>query len=193
MIDPYPPNNDPRLLRLNELRQKSKDGRKSKNGLIAEEVKEYRSLIHELAMEQMEHAAPRAALMVADSNSFRSWPLRETAKEVGVDENDPLLVWALEAQEKADWRTSWASWAEMEAAVWAFLEAHCEFKDAWPPNTQEIEQLLHRLQSGDATAIEIEEFRRLAGEVLRKWDLESWPPKFKERIESALSKIASGK
>jgi hypothetical protein len=67
------------------------------------------------------------------------------------------------------------------------MEARFEIKEAWPPNTREIEQLLHKLQNGDATVIEIEEFRRLADEVLRKWDSESWSPKFKERIESALS------
>jgi hypothetical protein len=130
MIDSGPPKDDPGLVRLNELRNKSKDGRKSKNGLTPEEVKEYRSLVHELVAEQVEQAkaAPRPALMVADSNSFRAWPLREMAKEEGVDENDPLLLWALEAQEKADWRTNPASWSEMETAVWAFIEAHFDVK-----------------------------------------------------------------
>jgi hypothetical protein len=107
-------------------------------GLIAEEVKEYRSLVHELVVEQVEQAraAPRPALMTADSNSFRAWPLREMAKEHGIDENDPLLLWALEAQEKAaDWRTNPASWSEMEAAVWAFIEAHFDVKG--PSNLEE--------------------------------------------------------
>jgi hypothetical protein len=95
------------LVRLNELRHKSKEGRKSKSGgLIAEEVKEYRSLVHELVVEQVEKATPRPALMTAEANIFRAWPLREMAKEEGIDENDPPLLWALEAQEKADWRTN---------------------------------------------------------------------------------------
>jgi hypothetical protein len=136
MIDPGLPTDDPRLVRLNELRHKSKEGRKSKSGgLIAEEVKEYRSLVHELVVEKVEKAAPRPALMTAESNSFRAWPLREIAKEQGIDENDPLLLWALEAQEKADWRTDPASWSEMEAAVWAFIEAHCDVKG--PSNAEE--------------------------------------------------------
>jgi hypothetical protein len=50
-----------------------------------------------------------------------------------------------------------------------------------------LKQLLRKLEYGKATAIEIGEFRRLADEVLRNWDAESWSPKFKERIESALS------
>lgn len=33
MLDPGPPTDDPRLVRLNELRHKSKEGRKSKSGL----------------------------------------------------------------------------------------------------------------------------------------------------------------
>jgi hypothetical protein len=198
MIDPGalgPPNDDPRSIRLNELRTKSKDGRKSKNGLTPEEVKEYRSLVHELVAEQVEQAkaAPRPALMVADANSFRAMPLRKRAKEAAVDENDPLLLWALEAQEKADWRTSPEWWLEMHSAVWAFLEAHFEIKHAWPPNSEKIEILLQKLEYGKATAIEIKEFRRLADEVLRQWDSEAWSPKFRERIESAKSLLGTAK
>jgi hypothetical protein len=125
--DPGAPKDDPRSVRLNELRTKSKDGRRSKNGLTPEEVKEYRSLVHELVVEQVEQAKqgpPRFAVMTSDSNSFRAMPMRKRAKEAGVDENDPLLLWALEAQEKADWRANPAGWLEMNAAVWAFLEAH---------------------------------------------------------------------
>ncbi len=74
--------------------------------------------------------------MTAEANSFRAWPLREMAKEEGIHENDPLLLWALEAQEKADWRTNPASWSEMEAAVWAFIGAHFDVKG--PSNLEEI-------------------------------------------------------
>jgi aromatic ring-opening dioxygenase catalytic subunit (LigB family) len=44
------------------------------------------------------------SITVASGNpghSFREMPLRERAKEAGVDENDPLLVRALELQQKA--------------------------------------------------------------------------------------------
>jgi hypothetical protein len=64
---------------------------------------------------------------------------------------------------------------------------YCRIIPAWPPKMAQIEQLLHKLEKGKATAIEIEEFRRLADEVLRKWEPDVWSPKFKERIESALS------
>jgi hypothetical protein len=96
------------------------------------------------------------------------------------------LVRALKAQEKADWRTSWASWLEMEIAVQAFVQAHFEIKNAWPPDSGQIEEFLQKLEKGNLTAIEIEEFRWLASEVLRDWQPE-YSPAFKKRIESAVS------
>jgi hypothetical protein len=89
------------------------------------------------------------------------------ATEAGVNENDPLLLWALEAQEKADWRANPAGWLEMNAAVWAFLEAHFEFRNPWPPQWQRIEELIRKIERRTATDLEKEEFRRLANEVLQ--------------------------
>ena len=55
---------------------------------------------------------------------------------------------------------------------------------AWPPGSAQIEPLLQKIETGTAIASEVEEFRRLAEEVLRH-------PRcgqgFKKRIESALS------
>ena len=132
--------------------------------------------------------------MVARSNSFLAMPLRERAKHAGIDENDPLLVRALEAQEKAvypgddlanwrtNWRTNWASWLDMEDAVLDFLEAHFEFRNPWPPQWERIEQLLRKLEKGEATAIEKEEFRRLAGEVLQNPEYSN----FRKRLDPAM-------
>ena len=125
------------------------------------------------------------------ANSFREAPLREYAKEAGVAESDPLLLRALKAQEKADWRTSWQSWQEMEIAVWAFMLSNFEFKSAWPPKSGQIDVLLHKLEQGSATAAEIGEFRRLGNQVLRDWQPE-YSPAFKNRIESAMSKLDAG-
>jgi hypothetical protein len=59
-------------------------------------------------------------------------------------------------------------------------------KSAWPREAPEIEGMLQKLEKGNATASQIEEFRRLAGEVLRNW--QPWySPAFEKRIESALS------
>jgi hypothetical protein len=90
------------------------------------------------------------------------------------------LLRALEAQE-----TNLALWLDMEEAIQDFMEAHLEIKNAWPANTQQIELLLRTVQGGEATAVEIEEFRRIADEVFRDWHPE-YSPAFKERIESAL-------
>jgi hypothetical protein len=76
-------------------------------------------------------APPHAVAMPPESNSMKAMPLREAARQSHIAENDPLLVRALKAQEKADWRTSWESWMEMEIAVWAFISTHFDFKDAW--------------------------------------------------------------
>jgi hypothetical protein len=64
---------------------------------------------------------------------------------------------------------------------------YCRVTQAWPPKAAQIDELLHKLEKGKATATEIEEFRRLADEVLRKWEPDVWSPGFKERLESALS------
>lgn len=55
---------------------------------------------------------------------------------------------------------------------------------AWPPGSAQIEPLLRKIEAGTAIANEVEEFRRLAGEVLRH---PRCGPGFKKRIESALS------
>lgn len=77
--------------------------------------------------------APQPSAVAIAANSMKTAPLREWATTGGVAESDPLLTRALKAQERADWRTSWESWQEMEIAAVAFLRTHFEFKDAWPP------------------------------------------------------------
>ena len=60
--------------------------------------------------------------------------------------------------------------------------------DALPPGTIQIVQIhamLRKIETGNATASDIEEFRRLAGEVLRNWR-PLYPSDLKKRIESAL-------
>lgn len=54
-------------------------------------------------------APPHAVAMPAESNSMKAMPLHEAARQSNIAENDPLLVRAVKAQEKADWRTSWES------------------------------------------------------------------------------------
>jgi hypothetical protein len=127
-----------------------------------------------------------AVAMPSESNSFKAARLREWAKDAGVDENDPLLLRALEAQAKADWRTNMTSWLDMEEAIYDFMEAHGGIKRGWPPNEDEIEMLLWKIECSKATATEIEEFRRLADETLGEWQPEH-SPTFKERIEAALN------
>ena len=61
--------------------------------------------------------------------------------------------------------------------------------DPLPPEAirmMRIEARLCKLENGNATASEIEEFRRLAGEILRNWQPQ-YPWHVKKRIESALS------
>ena len=63
--------------------------------------------------------------------------------------------------------------------------------DALPPEETQLAQtlaLLRTIKTGNATASEIEEFRRLASEVLRNLDprCSLW---FKKRIEFALSLV----
>jgi hypothetical protein len=57
--------------------------------------------------------------------------------------------------------------------------------NAWPPKSAQIEAMLQKLEKGNATVTEIEEFRQLAGEVLQNWQ-PRYSPGFKKRIESAL-------
>jgi len=126
-------------------------------------------------------------MMPAESNSFKAAPLREWAKAARVDENDPLLLRALEAQAKAEYgTTNWESWFDMEDAIQEFIEAHFDIKDAWPPNAQQIEAFLQKVEKGRLTAVEVEEFQRIADETFRDWQPE-YSPAFKERIKSALS------
>jgi hypothetical protein len=141
--------------------------------------------IHQNLRDKISRGEPVTVAMGPDSDSFRTLPLHKIAEEAGIDDNDPLLVRALEAQEKAtDRRTSPMSWLDLEDAVLDFIEARFEIEDGF---TLVIDELLQKLESSEATTTETEQFRRLADEVLRKWDSESWSPKFKERIESALS------
>jgi hypothetical protein len=59
---------------------------------------------------------------------------------------------------------------------------------AWPPGSAQIEPLLQKIETGSAIANEVEEFRRLAAEVLRH---PRCGPGFKKRIESALALVES--
>lgn len=59
---------------------------------------------------------------------------------------------------------------------------------AWPPKSPQIEAMLQKLEKGNATVSEIEEFRQLAGELLRNWQ-PRYSLGFKKRIESALASI----
>jgi hypothetical protein len=72
--------------------------------------------------------------MPEESNSFLAVPLLEIADQLGLDKADPLLVRALEAQQKVD-RTSLRSWLEMGIAVMAFIHTYFEVKEAWPPSS----------------------------------------------------------
>ena len=126
--------------------------------------------------------------MPSESNSFRAFPLREIAEQLKIDDNDPLLVRALEAQQKAD-RSNPTSWLDMDEAVLEFLEAHCEIEAAWPPNAHQIEAFLQKIETAQLTATEVEEFRNLAEHTFRDWQPQ-YSPGFKQRIESALQKTA---
>ena len=56
---------------------------------------------------------------------------------------------------------------------------------AWPPGSAQIAPLLQKVETGAAIADEVEEFRGLAGEVMRH---PRCGPAFKQRIEAALKK-----
>ncbi|MGB7727096.1 MAG: hypothetical protein WBL50_03635 [Candidatus Acidiferrum sp.] len=127
--------------------------------------------------------------MPDESNSFRSWPLLEIADQLGIDKTDPLLVRALEAQQKAE-KTNLQSWLEMGIAVRAFTHTYFEVTEAWPPASHHIERLLQKLAAGEATDVEAEEFRLLAGQVLVDWQ-PHYSPAFKTRIESALGSLGT--
>jgi hypothetical protein len=135
-------------------------------------------------------ARTQAVAMAAESNSMKAVPLREWARQSNIAENDPLLVRAAKAQERADWRTSWESWMEMEIAVMAFMRTHFEFKNAWPPQTGEIEYFLQKLKHDNLTPTEVEKFRHLAAETFHDWQPE-YSPAFKRRIEAGLSRLDS--
>jgi len=79
-------------------------------------------------------------------------------------------------QRKAFVEYAMALQKELEKSKW----------NAWPPKSAQIEAMLQKLEKGNATASEIEEFRQLAGEVLRNWQ-PRYSLGFKKRIESALS------
>jgi hypothetical protein len=125
--------------------------------------------------------------MPEESNSFLAVPLLEIADQLGLDKADPLLVRALEAQPKVD-RTSLRSWLEMGIAVMAFIHTCFEVKEAWPPASGHIEELLQKLAAGEATEAEGEEFQQLAGQVLLDWQ-PHYSPAFKQRIESAMDSL----
>lgn len=130
-------------------------------------------------------ATRRAIAMPAVSNSFHIAPLREWAQKAGIHEDDRLLIRALKAQEKPDWETNWTSRLEMDIACLAFIEGHFDVKDAWPSQSGRIEGLLQKLEKGDLTEMDVEDLRRVGGEVLRDWQ-PGYSPAFKKRIESAI-------
>jgi len=175
--------NDPTLVCAVEALRKLKSGE-----LSAEEADTTVDPLIEAWIKHAHDAPPRAMAMAAESNSFRAAPFREWAQQAGIHNNDPLLVRALKAQEKDDWRTNWASCIEMTIAGLAFMEGHFEIKNAWPPEAGRIEEFLQKLKKSTLTASQIEEFRRLASEVLRDWQPE-YSPAFRERIESAISHL----
>jgi hypothetical protein len=128
---------------------------------------------------------PRAVAVPSESNSFFAAPLREWAKNGGVDENDAILARALKLQEKGRSSTDWISSLEMDIAALAFIEGHFEVKSAWPPKSVQTERLLQSFSSGNVSSGNADEFRLLAAEVLSDWQPE-YSPAFKKRIEVAL-------
>ncbi len=83
--------------------------------------------MHKIQRDVMSRGESLGVLMVAEPNSLRAVDVRQLAKENGIDENDPLLLRAVETQEKADWKDA-TSWMNMEEAVLAFVEAYFDFK-----------------------------------------------------------------
>ena len=51
-----------------------------------------------------------------------------------------------------------------------------------------VQARLHKVEKGNATASEIEEFRHLAGEILRNWQ-PHYPPDLRQRIGAALKLV----
>jgi hypothetical protein len=148
------------------------------NPMIAEARK-----MHQRLRDAISRGKPIAVASGNPSHSFREMPLRERAKQAGVDDNDPLLVRALELQEKAtDFRTNPILWLDMEDAVLDFLEAHFEFRNPFPPQWERIEELIRKLERRTATDIEKDEFRRLANEVLQNSEYSN----FRKRLDPAL-------
>lgn len=168
--------NDPTLVRAVEAVRKLKKGEVSS----AEADAALGPLI-ESWIKKVREGPPR--FVAGGSNGISAATLRTWAQQAGIDENDAILTRALKAEEKAE---DWASLLEMQIAAMAFIEGHFEVKDAWPPESGRIGSLLQKFSRGRAKPAEIEEFRQLAGEVLRDWQPE-YSPGFKTRIESALS------
>ena len=76
------------------------------------------------------------------------------------------------------------AYAEYGMAFMAELEKSRFY--AWPPGSSQIGGLLQKIQTGTAATSEIEEFRRLAEEVMRH---PRCGPAFKKCIEDALSRL----
>ena len=177
--------NDPFLTRAEQALRKFESGEATPEEVDAAVAPLFESW-HKAARE----ARTQAVAMASEANSMKAAPLREWARQSNIAENDPLLVRAAKAQEKADWRTSWESWMEMEIAVWAFISTHFECKDAWPPQTGEIEYFLQKLEHANLTLTEVEKFRHLAAETFHAWQPE-YSPAFKRRIQAGLSRLDS--
>lgn len=60
------------------------------------------------------------------------------------------------------------------------------FLPAWPPNLDRLDELLGKVEKGEAKDSEKEEFRRLAEKTLREWQPQ-YSPGYMKRIESALN------
>jgi hypothetical protein len=173
--------NDPTLVRVTEALRKLKRGE-----ITAQVADATLDSLVEAWTKKIREGPPRG--VVVSESGFRTAPFREWARRAGIDENDPLLLRALKAQSKADWKTNWISCLEIDVAALAFIEGHFEIKDAWPPHTDRVEALLQRMAKGEATPTDVEEFRRTASEVLRNWEPQ-YSPAFKQRIESAMGAL----
>jgi len=100
--------------------------------------------------------------------------------------NEPEVQKSLEALSAATPHTLEQREAFVEYSMAVQKELEKSKWSAWPPKTAQIEAMLQKFEKGNATASEIEEFRQLAGEVLRNWR-PRFSLGFKKRVESALS------
>jgi hypothetical protein len=98
----------------------------------------------------------------------------------------PEVQKCVEALRAATPKTEEQRKAFADYAMALFEESAKSKWSAWPPKSAQIEVMLQKLEKGNATAGEFEEFRQLAGEVLRNWQ-PRYSLGFKKRIESALS------